>query len=52
MKKDQASGCGNFRPFVVSLYIFLLGGTLALAQPAYDVGDWTSYKDFRYARAG
>jgi frataxin-like iron-binding protein CyaY len=23
----------------------------AVAQPAYDVGDWTSYKDFRYARS-
>ena len=29
----------------------LLLCSATFAQPAYDVGDWTSYKDFRYARA-
>ena len=29
----------------------LIAAQAASSQPAYDVGDWTSYQDFRYARA-
>ncbi len=32
-------------------YLALAFATACFSQPAYDVGDWTSYQDFRYARS-
>lgn len=36
-----------FNPFL-ALFCML---SIAFAQPPYNVGDWTSYRDFRYVRA-
>jgi ligand-binding sensor domain-containing protein len=42
----------NVRRFILHPSSFiLLGVSVAFAQMPYDIGDWTSYRDFRYARA-